>query len=436
MSWTCECRTINADEAGTCGCGRPRPSAWPASEYGAPARAGGTAAWLPPVPPPPPPPPPASYGAPPIPPPPPASYGALPLPPAPPPASAPAKGAAAPIALLVGGLVALLIAGGALAAVIALRDDRASSATAAPKRAPLDEPGADEGASAKTKSKAKAKKPSSATPDEAANEPSTSAKAAAANPSAALAPDGSGSAQALPPVPSWVKVPAGSFVPGCLAPPCDTPAVSVAAFELGAYEVTQEEFAAYVEAVGAPGTACWTRPGVESGAADWRFPHLGPRHPVVCVSTDEAKRYAGWRSKAEGRTLRLPTSAEWEWAARSGAASLRYAWGNVWPPPDKAVNLADAKASALKYAANETQPYLEYDDGLTFSAPVGSFLPSKLGLYDMTGNVYELTSDCAAHGGSWDNGTASRYLSSSERMTLPCNARFAATGFRLVRELP
>jgi formylglycine-generating enzyme required for sulfatase activity len=128
--------------------------------------------------------------------------------------------------------------------------------------------------------------------------------------------------------------------------------------------------------------------------------------PVVNVSWQEAAEYCNWLSakeglepayRAEGGRLvpvvpatngyRLPTEAEWEWAAR-GSAMRKYPWGDALPVPAGAGNFADAKAQPLV-----PQVLAGYDDGHATTAPVGSFAPDALGLHDLGGNVAEWTHD-------------------------------------------
>jgi formylglycine-generating enzyme required for sulfatase activity len=133
------------------------------------------------------------------------------------------------------------------------------------------------------------------------------------------------------------------------------------------------------------------------------------RQPVVNVSWQEAAEYCNWLSQQEGLPAayqsqggklvlvqpvntgyRLPTEAEWEWAARANPdGSLRkYPWGDVLPVPAGAGNFADRRAQPL------LQTFLEsLDDGYAVTAPVGSFAANPLGLLDLGGNVAEWTTD-------------------------------------------
>jgi sulfatase modifying factor 1 len=119
--------------------------------------------------------------------------------------------------------------------------------------------------------------------------------------------------------------------------------------------------------------------------ANWKHPQ-GPasdlkgkeKYPVVQISWDDANAYAKWAGK------RLPTEAEWEYAARSGMQGKVYTWG------DEPVNQGKQKANIWQGRFPDDNKAL---DGYTGSAPVKSFMPNSYGLYDIAGNVWEWCSD-------------------------------------------
>jgi len=170
--------------------------------------------------------------------------------------------------------------------------------------------------------------------------------------------------------------------------------VKLGPFWIDKTEVTVGEFARFVEATGhktaaekdgsskaynldvgkwvqTPG-ATWRHPeGAEGGAAR-------ANDPVVQVSWEDAKAYANWTGK------RLPTEAEWEFAARGGLGQARFAWGNELLPNGKYL----ANWYQGEWRKNNTA-----DDGFSGRAPVGSYPPNGFGLNDMTGNVWEWVAD-------------------------------------------
>ena len=98
---------------------------------------------------------------------------------------------------------------------------------------------------------------------------------------------------------------------------------------------------------------------------------------MVLVSLDDARAYVAWYDSRHEGSFRLPTEAEWEYAARAGTET-NFFWG-------------DDTKSAPQYA-NVLDSYFDVEDGYARTAPVGSFSPNPWGLYDMVGNVWEWTS--------------------------------------------
>lgn len=158
----------------------------------------------------------------------------------------------------------------------------------------------------------------------------------------------------------FVLVKGGSFVMGDITgrDPFASPAhrVQVGDFWLGKYEVTFAQYDQFCEATGRskPSDEGWGR---------------GQR-PVGNVSWKDAMAFTQWLGKTSGKNFRLPTEAEWEYAARGGTGS-RYPWGNAIGHA-----LANCRDCGSRWDGKET-------------APVGSFAPNPFGLYDVVGNVYE-----------------------------------------------
>ncbi|MEZ5412312.1 MAG: SUMF1/EgtB/PvdO family nonheme iron enzyme [Acidimicrobiales bacterium] len=140
--------------------------------------------------------------------------------------------------------------------------------------------------------------------------------------------------------------------------------VAVAAFRIGRFPVTNEEFLAYVLA-----TAPAQRP---SAWGHGTFPLGAANQPVYTVSPEEASRYCAWLAEATGRPFRLPTEAEWEYAA-TGGDGRRYPWGDEWDP---------ARANTAEAGPLTTTPVGIHPNGA-----------SPFGVLDLAGNVEEFVAD-------------------------------------------
>ena len=169
--------------------------------------------------------------------------------------------------------------------------------------------------------------------------------------------------------------------------------VELDSFLIDRSEVTVAEFAKFVEATGYQTEAekfGWSAVfDFEAGAwrrtdgANWRHPEgpdstAAPNEPVCQISWNDAAAYAEWAGK------RLPTEAEFEFAARGGLEGKKYAWGDELKPDGKFL----ANWWQGSFPAKNTR-----EDGFLARAPVKSFAPNGYGLYDMTGNVWEWTAD-------------------------------------------
>lgn len=226
--------------------------------------------------------------------------------------------------------------------------------------------------------------------------------------------------------PELVLIPSGNFNMGSTEVfPFEGPVHQVSIrkpFYIGKYEVTYDEWDACVMDRG-----CTYRPD-DAGAGRGR-------RPVTDVDWNDAKIYAAWLSQKTGKTYRLPTESEWEYAAR-GATTSSYPWGR----------------SVDKDRANCAGCTSEPHNG---TIQVGSFKPNAFGLYDMAGNAAEWVEDCWTEGyrGTPTDGSASakqgcpervlrggsfnndpKYLRSAARFRYDFNVRYQANGFRVVRE--
>jgi formylglycine-generating enzyme required for sulfatase activity len=232
-------------------------------------------------------------------------------------------------------------------------------------------------------------------------------------------------------------------------------------FALGRYEVTRGQFAAFIAVSGYKaegGCTHWTGEKWEvDKTLSWRNPGYpqSDEHPVVCVSWNDAQAYVAWLSRLSGKSYRLAAEAEWEYAARAGTATTRY-WGDGRAEACTYANVSDATAASQAGAAREDGDNFSCTDGYAFTAPVGSFAPNRFGLYDMLGNVWEWTDDCANRsysgapqdGQAWHAGDCSKRVSrgtswqgnswrvrSAYRNRGSAAERVEVTGFRVARTL-
>lgn len=245
-------------------------------------------------------------------------------------------------------------------------------------------------------------------------------------------------------------------------------------FYLGQYEVTVSQFRKFVEASGykpeseADGTGAYgynpaydpekSRRGDAFEGRDpnysWRNPGFQQYddHPVVNVTWNDAVAMCKWLSETEGETYRLPSEAEWEYAARAGTRT-RYYTGDDPLSLLKAANIFDIDSA--RNWEKWTSYALTGHDGFAFTAPVGSFVPNAFGLYDMHGNAWEWAADWygehfyanspvndprgpaigtvrVRRGGSWH--TWAFYARSSFRNWNTPETRYPLVGMRLLRE--
>ena len=174
-------------------------------------------------------------------------------------------------------------------------------------------------------------------------------------------------------------------------------------FYLGTYHVTRGQFRQFVNDTGYKTDAEKAKkPGADGWNPDkkafdfnekysWR--NVGfqqtDEHPVVNVSWNDAVAFCKWLSRKEGKTYRLPTEAEWEYACRAGTTT-RYSSGDDPETLSKVGNVGDATFRA-KFP--DWAGAIKASDGYVFTAPVGQFKPNAFGLYDMHGNAEQWCSD-------------------------------------------
>ena len=212
--------------------------------------------------------------------------------------------------------------------------------------------------------------------------------------------------------PEMVRIPGGCFQMGSPASEQGRNkderrhSVCVEAFEIGKHEVTVREFRQFTSAtgyqtgaernVGEKGCYAWSATGGRWGqreGVNWRQPgyESNDTHPVVCVSWNDAVAYAAWLSQQTARSYRLPTEAEWEYAARAGTTSMRY-WGDE---PDQACQYANVADRTDGPGGHAWTVKHHCTDQYWYAAPVGSFQANAWQLSDLLGNVWEWT--CSAY---------------------------------------
>lgn len=309
---------------------------------------------------------------------------------------------------------------GRFAALARTRLDRLRAAAPKPATAPEPAPPA---------VKAPPERPRPAPAVKAAPEPTPPAPAAPAPVPASTVPptvvSDSPNCQACP---ALIALPAGVFTMGSnSSDPSEKPAHVVtinAPFAIGKFEVTVAQWNMCVDAGGCPRVTADTKPA-ELNA------------PARNISWDDAQQYVKWLSTVSGKSFRLPTEAEWEYAARGGRTTS-YWWGDKFSPGH-----ANCKECGEPWRA----------DG---PANVGSFTANPYGLHDMNGSVWEWVGDCwhgsykggpidgsawdepncrvrVIRGGSWRDGAS--YMLSSTRFKYDASVRYSQHGFRVARDV-
>ncbi|MGI9235501.1 MAG: formylglycine-generating enzyme family protein [Woeseiaceae bacterium] len=234
--------------------------------------------------------------------------------------------------------------------------------------------------------------------------------------------------------------------------------VTVLSFALGIFEVSNREFAEFIEQTGyamRDGCIAWTQSDGkwrQHTAANWK--NTGRPYddafPASCIDWYAANAYIDWLSETSEIQYRLPTESEFEYARRAGSAEA-YHFGSDPEESCRYGNVPDAEFDAV----TTTKDALKCSDGYWDMAPVGQFEPNAFGIYDITGNVWEWLSDCyeksyanaptdgsalildrcearSIRGGSWGYDLSS--LRSADRSDDPPDALYDGIGFRIARD--
>lgn len=237
--------------------------------------------------------------------------------------------------------------------------------------------------------------------------------------------------------PEMVWIPKGSFMMGSSTDETGREVaegpqheVSVRLFALGKTEITVGQYRAFVNATDfrtdaeknsgeKNGCYAWD---ASDGKWDW---HPGrywdspgftqdDSHPVVCISHNDAQAYVDWLSRKTGKQYRLPSEAEWEYAARGGTRTARY-WGDN---PDQACRYANVADTTEGPNGLKLPDKHNCNDGYFFTAPVGRYVANAYGLYDMLGNASEWVADCLnesydgapVDGSAWQRGNCYKHV--------------------------
>lgn len=227
--------------------------------------------------------------------------------------------------------------------------------------------------------------------------------------------------------PVMLTIPAGEFIMGSTSLWSNINErpkhkVSLPEFAISQYEITYMQYEIFAKATGKP--------------LPRRLDVAPGNYPVAQVSWQDAQDYVAWLSRKTGKQYRLPTEAQWEYAARAGTTSSFW-WGE---------DIGDGHAHCL--GCNDSTPTRK-------SVPIGSFPANPWGLHDTTGNVSEWTLDCfnknyqgaPTDGSAWQNGDCSKRIvrggsfsnagnnsTNTRREKYPAGSKLSHIGFRIVRK--
>lgn len=250
-----------------------------------------------------------------------------------------------------------------------------------------------------------------------------------------------------------------------------------APYELAAREVTVAQFKAFVKETdyktdaerNVNDTGCWAldpdlseEPWAYHAWASWQSPFknfaIDDSHPVVCLSPNDVQQYLNWLNQIADTKFRLPTEAEWEYAARGRGQPRSRPWGNNPSDACRYGNIADqTNIPELTKKLDDSSPWPfshNCRDEYLYTAPVATYSPDFHGFYDMIGNAWEMTCsmysgsyagmelECADveeeptltdKGGSWESDPNN--ARSATRGQIPYYARGSNIGFRLARSI-
>lgn len=175
------------------------------------------------------------------------------------------------------------------------------------------------------------------------------------------------------------------------------------AFAMATFETTVGQFKQFQKETGWDVQGCRNWEVRNNEFSMWYRDDLNPsnpgiyqtdKDPVVCVRREDGREFVKWLSIKTGQSYRLPSEAEWEYAARGGTTSTYY-WGND-PEKDKACKYANVLDISTVNFFQDTSTWSSFkcNDGYSSTAPVGQFLPNTFGLYDMSANAREWVDDC------------------------------------------
>ena len=207
---------------------------------------------------------------------------------------------------------------------------------------------------------------------------------------------------------------------------------------LGRFEVTVGEYGAFASAAGGGCYVAGSSGWAADASASWRNPGFSQtnRHPVVCVSWNDAQQYVSWLSRTTGATYRLPTEGEWGSAAGGSGSGCSVNGGDA----QMMAYLRQSTGADWQWSDGRG-PSCAGSDGALFTASVGSYGSNGVGLSDMAGNVWEWTEGCwngdcgrrVIRGGSW--GAAAASVGPGARGSGRAGDRSDSRGFRVARTL-